>query len=163
MHAILLFLSVFAFADPKPLHIPLMGASGQSMGEALVSESPAGVKIAVTLSNVTPGVHGFHVHENGVCTPVDFKSAGAHFAPAHKAHGKVEGGPHAGDLPNITVGKDGKGRAEFVNKNITLKAGPNSLLKSGGTALVLHAKPDDHKTQPSGDSGDRIACGVILP
>jgi Cu-Zn family superoxide dismutase len=76
-------------------------------------------------------------------------------------HGDVEGGPHEGDLPNITVGKNGKGKAVFINKNVTLKAGPNSLFKTGGTSLVIHAKPDDHKTQPSGDSGDRVACGII--
>lgn len=160
MIALLTAVTVFA-APMKPLHVPLLGADGQSVGEAILTEASGGVKISLKVSNLTAGVHGFHIHENGVCTPVDFKSAGGHFAPAHKMHGDVEGGPHEGDLPNITVGKNGKGKAQFINKNVTLKAGPNSLLKAGGTSLVIHAKPDDHKTQPSGDAGDRVACGVV--
>lgn len=163
MHAILLLTSAIAFAAPaKPLRVELMGANGQSVGEALLTQQKKGVKFEVSVSNLPPGPHGFHVHEIGECTPVDFKSAGSHFAPGHKNHGKVAGGPHEGDLPNITVGKDGKGKASFTNKLVTLQDGEtNSLIRTGGTALVLHAKADDGKSQPAGDSGDRIACGVI--
>ncbi|MGZ3713263.1 MAG: superoxide dismutase family protein [Bdellovibrionota bacterium] len=158
-----LSLSALAAAPSKPLHVAILGVSGNSVGEAVLTESKKGVKISLHVSELTPGVHGFHIHEKGVCTPVDFKSAGGHLAIAHKMHGKVEGGPHEGDLPNISVGKDGKGHAEFVNPNVTLKAGANSLLREGGTSLVIHAKADDEKTQPAGDSGDRIACGIIAP
>lgn len=145
----------------KTVSVPLRGATGQSVGEATLTAAKKGVKIYLKVKGLTPGEHALHFHQTGTCTGPDFKSAGDHFAVDHKAHGKVEGGPHEGDMPNFTVGNDGKGKAELVNEHVTLTGGPRSLLKPAGTALVIHAKADDYKTQPAGDAGDRIACGVI--
>ena len=114
-------------------------------------------------NNLTEGTHGFHFHEKGVCEAPDFESAGGHFNPTGASHGLGhEDGPHAGDLPNLEVGPDGTVKEEFFVENLTLKAGEeNSLFQDDGTALVIHAEEDDGTTQPSGDSGDRIACGVV--
>jgi len=102
-----------------------------------------------------------HFHETGKCEP-PFESAGGHFNPGKKAHGVLDlGGSHAGDLPNVVVPAGGKLEFELFVPGLTLAAGPSSVLDADGTALVIHAKADDYRTQPAGDSGDRIACGVI--
>jgi Cu-Zn family superoxide dismutase len=120
------------------------------------------VRIAVTVSGVTPGNHGFHVHLAGKCEGPDFKSAGGHFNPGAKEHGlESPKGAHAGDMPNLSVGADGTGKAEFVAHGTTLEAGAGSLFQKDGTALVLHAAADDMKSDPAGNAGGRIACGVI--
>src|SRR5512140_3685934 len=140
----------------------LMNAQGQKVGEAKLTETPGGVKIDLTVENFPPGVHAFHIHEKGVCTGPDFVSAGGHFNPFGKHHGmKNPQGPHAGDLPNLTVGADGRGSATVVNTLVTLKEGKNSLFQPGGTSLVIHEKADDDLTDPAGNAGARIACGVI--
>ena len=109
---------------------------------------------------ITPGTHAFHVHQVGKCEP-PFKSAGDHFNPSTKKHGLLDkGGGHAGDLPNIYVPDRGSLMVEFVAPKFSLKRGKNSLLDSDGSALVIHAQGDDHKSDPAGESGDRIACGV---
>ncbi len=114
------------------------------------------------VNGLTPGEHGIHIHENGLCDTPDFKTAGAHFNPTQKSHGLThEQGAHAGDLPNLKASAKGRGRLNFVATGATLEPSNTSLLKEGGTALVIHAKADDGKTQPSGDSGDRVVCGVI--
>src|SRR5690606_25253705 len=109
------------------------------------------------------GLHGFHFHEKGICEAPDFESAGGHFNPTGASHGlDHEDGPHAGDLPNLEVGPDGTVKEEFFVENLTLLAGEeNSLYQEGGTSLIIHAEADDGTTQPSGNSGDRIACGVV--
>ena len=132
------------------------------MGTAELTQTPDGVRIALTVSELAAGQHAFHIHNVGKCEGPDFKSAGAHFNPYNKKHGlKNPEGPHAGDMENIQVGSDGAGTTEIVNKQVTLADGPNSLFHEGGTAIVIHASPDDNVTDPGGQRGRRIACGVI--
>jgi Cu-Zn family superoxide dismutase len=140
----------------------LTDAQGKDVGTATFTPAKGGVRVQVQLANLPPGKHGIHVHAVGKCDPPDFKSAGGHFNPAGKKHGlHSKEGAHAGDLPNLTVGKDGKAKATFTAKGATLGDGEGSLFGPDGTALVVHADPDDEKTDPAGSSGARIACGVI--
>lgn len=141
----------------------LVNTQGQKVGEATLTETAGGVKIDLTVENLPPGVHAFHIHEKGACTGPDFMSAGGHFNPFGKHHGlKNPQGPHAGDLPSLTVGPDGRATVSVVAKLVTLKEGEkNSLFQPGGTSLVLHEKADDDMTDPAGNAGARIACGAI--
>lgn len=135
---------------------------GRPAGSAALIETGAGLLIQVEMQNLPPGLHGFHLHETGRCDPPDFKSAGGHYNPTGQKHGFLgAGGSHAGDLPNLSVDADGKARVDMLVKSATLGGGPSSLFPANGTALVVHAGPDDYKTDPAGASGDRIACGVI--
>lgn len=141
----------------------LMNGEGQTVGTAELEQTDAGVLIHLEASGLEPGTHGFHIHETGKCEAPKFESAGGHFNPSAASHGvDHEKGPHAGDLPNLEVGEDGAAQTEVVADQVTLKQGEkNSLLSEAGTALVIHAKADDNISQPAGDAGDRIACGVI--
>jgi Cu-Zn family superoxide dismutase len=142
--------------------VELLDASGRNVGTARLTEDGSGVRLLVEMHGVTAGEKGLHIHETGKCDPPDFKSAGVHFNPEGKQHGeKNPRGPHAGDLPNIEIKQDGTGRLDATNNRVTLGEGPTSLFDADGAALVVHAEPDDYKTDPSGNSGDRIACGVI--
>jgi Cu-Zn family superoxide dismutase len=133
---------------------------GTRLGTVTLTSTPASVILAGTLRGLPPGPHGFHVHETGACEP-PFESAGGHFNPGGAEHGFLtEGGPHAGDMTNVTVGDDGVVAVEILDTFLTLD---RTLFDEDGAALVIHAGPDDYRTQPSGHSGDRIACGVILP
>lgn len=155
-----LFLSAAAL-PAQTAKADLADAQGKSVGTAELTRTPEGVRIALTVSGLAPGQHAFHVHNVGKCEGPDFKSAGAHFNPYNKKHGlKNPDGPHAGDMENIDVGPDGTGKADVVNKQVTLGEGPNSLFHEGGTAIVIHASPDDGVTDPAGNAGARIACGV---
>lgn len=159
--------------DPQPgvtpgapvddLRVDLIDTDGASVGVAMLTHDDGGLRVAIRVSGLTPGEHGFHVHEIGSCEPPSFASAGSHFAPQGGQHGlQNPQGPHAGDMPNLTADADGVVDTAFVAPNLTLRANePHSVLREGGTALVIHALPDDHRTDPSGDSGDRVVCGVI--
>jgi Cu-Zn family superoxide dismutase len=140
----------------------LKDASGKSVGTARIAETSRGVRVVVDVKGLTEGPVGVHIHEVGSCEPPDFESAGAHFNPEGKQHGlQNPQGPHAGDLPNLKVAGKGEGQVQATNNRITLGEGSNSIFDADGSALVVHAKQDDQKTDPSGESGDRIACGVI--
>jgi Cu-Zn family superoxide dismutase len=140
----------------------LKNAEGKEVGKATLTSAKDGVKVEVKAAGLPPGQHGIHVHAAAKCDPPDFKSAGAHFNPGEKQHGLHNPqGAHAGDLPNLSVGKDGKAKGSFTAKGATLGEGKGSLFGPDGTALVIHADPDDEKSDPAGNSGARIACGVI--
>ncbi|PYI53510.1 superoxide dismutase family protein [Paenibacillus flagellatus] len=142
---------------------PVLNAEGKTIGTAELTQERGGVRVRVEASGLSPGAHGFHIHETGRCDAPDFKTAGAHLNPEGKKHGLHNPqGPHAGDMPNLQVGSDGKGKADWVAPGVTLAIGkPNSLLKEGGTAIVIHEQADDDRTDPAGNAGARIACGVI--
>lgn len=147
----------------EPVKVNLTNTSGKKVGEATLTEAKNGVQIKLTAQGLSPGRHGFHIHEIGKCEVPDFKTAGAHFNPFKREHGfKNTKGPHAGDLPNLEVAPNEKVDTEIFASLVTLQEGkPNSLLDMDGSALVIHDKVDDYTTDPSGNSGDRIVCGVI--
>jgi Cu-Zn family superoxide dismutase len=148
--------------EEKVAQVRFQNTGNQPVGEAVLRQTPNGVLITVNLRDLPPGEHGFHVHEKGTCLP-PFDSAGGHFNPTHKAHGFEDAkGPHAGDLPNLVVPESGTVKAELFTDRITLDPGkPDSVIDQDGSALVIHAGADDYRTNPAGDSGARIACGVI--
>lgn len=140
----------------------MMGADGAEHGTVTLEQTPNGVLLTAELTGVPAGVHGFHVHETGACEP-PFQSAGGHFNPTDANHGFLdEGGPHAGDMPNIHVPEPGDLMIEVLNPMISLNEGDEGyLMDEDGSAILIHAGGDDYRTDPAGDSGDRIACGVI--
>jgi len=141
--------------------VELKDAQGKAVGDVIVWDQGAGVALELKLHDLAPGEHAIHFHQVPKCEAPDFKSAGGHFNPESKKHGfDSPDGHHAGDMKNFTVGADGKASVKLEDNDVTLKDGPRSLLTSGA-AIVVHAKADDYKTDPSGNSGDRVACGVV--
>ena len=140
----------------------LRSVSGQPVGTATFTQVGDIVRIVLEVQGLPAGTKGVHIHEVGSCEPPTFTSAGGHFNPVSKQHGLLNPqGPHAGDLANIVIASDGKGRMETSASLVTLGSGANSILDANGSALIIHAAPDDFRTDPTGNSGARIACGVI--
>jgi Cu-Zn family superoxide dismutase len=141
----------------------LRDATGRTVGTASFTEAAGGVRLALQVSGLAPGGHGIHVHAVGQCDPEAFASAGAHFNPEGRQHGLSNpAGPHAGDLPALMVGANGQASYVATDPRVTLGPGPDSLFDADGSALVIHANDDDQMTDPTGNSGDRIVCGVVV-
>lgn len=154
--------AVVAQSTPQTAHAEIINGQGQKIGSATLTQTGGGVQIQATVSQLSPGTHAFHIHTVGKCEGPDFKSAGGHFNPAGKQHGKDNpAGAHAGDLLNIEVDPAGNATVTQLASGVTLGDTPNSLFHEGGTAIVIHEKADDYKTDPTGNAGGRIACGVI--
>ncbi len=151
-------------AIAKMQNASFTGADGSAMGNVAISEGPGGVTMAVSATGLPAGTHGIHLHEKGLCDGPTFESAGAHWNPASKKHGRDNpAGAHLGDLANLVIGANGVASVNTTVPGVMMMSGAMMLADVDGTALVVHAKPDDYKTDPSGASGDRIACAVIAP
>lgn len=141
----------------------MIDREGNKIGRATFSMTPSGIVVVRSeVSGLDDGEHGLHIHEVGECDPsTGFQSAGGHYAgEGDPAHGLVEGGPHAGDLPNVIV-RGGTFAVEHFNPRVTLTGDMNPLADEDGSAIIVHSQPDDYESQPSGDAGERVACGVI--
>lgn len=140
----------------------LVDSSGARVGVATFSGTDGGAQMSISVTGLAPGRHGLHVHETGACTPPGFESAGGHFNPDGRKHGTLNpDGPHAGDLPNLVVEAGGSADTTLTVPGSLLLEGPGSMAGEQKRALVIHADPDDEKTDPSGNSGARLVCGVI--
>lgn len=141
-----------------PLTATLRTAEGELAGTATVAAEAGGLLLALNVANIPPGEHGVHIHMVGRCNAPRFESAGEHWNPANKQHGlENPSGQHAGDMPNLTVNADGRGTLSYSLKVATMEG----IRDADGSAFVIHASADDQKTDPSGNSGDRLACGVF--
>jgi superoxide dismutase, Cu-Zn family len=154
------------FAANKPATVTLKDGTGKDVGTAKISDGSGGkgVRIALNLKGLPSGEHALHVHTAAKCEGPAFTSAGGHFNPTNAHHGinnPTSPKPHAGDMPNFTVKPNGTAKVMVENSAVTLGDGSNSVFANGGTSLVIHAKPDDLMSDPSGNAGDRIACGTI--
>jgi superoxide dismutase, Cu-Zn family len=174
MKTILVFITAALIAAPQSLGLAaesrsakakMINSNRQEVGEATLSETPSGVLIRLNLrqkpEGISPGTHAIHIHNIGKCEP-PFKSAGEHFNPMNKKHGFFsKEGKHIGDLPNIYVPESAPLTVEFLVSQLSLSGGSTSVFDSDGSALVIHQGADDYQTDPAGNSGDRVACGVI--
>jgi Cu-Zn family superoxide dismutase len=168
-----LFIAVLVFYVTAPLSVvaevnrtafaTLRHRDGSTVGRVALRETPEGLRVAVDLLGVVPGPHALHIHAVGRCERPDFESAGDHFNPDHRQHGfEAANGPHAGDLPNIFVPDRGAVSVEMLARGLRLADGSaHALLDGDGAAVVLHAGMDDQVSQPAGEAGMRLACGVV--
>lgn len=152
-------------ATAPTVRADVIGLDGKKLGLVVLQQTPAGVLITANVKGLPAGEHGFHFHQKGLCQPATkFDSAGGHFAGGDHQHGYMSAkGPHGGDMPNQRVGADGVLETQILNTGVTLSSGLKSLVGADGSALVIHAAPDDYASQPSGNAGGRIACAVIAP
>lgn len=134
---------------------------GRVVGRATVAQESGGARVVIEVENMAAGTYGAHIHRTGRCEGPAFESAGAHWNPTGQQHGfRNPSGRHRGDLPNLVVGANGRGRLAFTIRAAQVR-GENGMLDADGAAIMLHAQPDDYRTDPSGNSGARIACGVL--
>ena len=160
LSAVVMTLSLLSSA--KSVKVEMKNAEGKSVGSATIKPAAAGVEISVKFNHLPPGQHALHIHQTAQCDAPDFKSAGPHFNPDGKKHGlENPDGHHAGDMSNFTADAKGDAKVTILNKDVNFGDDAHSLFSNGGTSLVIHAKADDMVTDPAGNAGDRIACGVI--
>lgn len=160
------FIPEIPYLNPPPpaAVATLTDSSGRRAGSAVMVQHGGGVRVLLDVNGLPPGSKAVHFHEVGQCVPPSFNSAGRHFNPTQAEHGlKNPRGPHAGDLPDITIEASGRGHLEVTTNRISLGKGPNSLLDGDGSAIVIHEREDDGRTDPDGGSGARIVCGVLIP
>lgn len=148
-------------APPVRAGFAIIDSVGHRIGTLSATEEGGLVSFQLTVSGLTPGLHGMHLHAKPACAPPDFATAGGHLNPGGKAHGRLNpDGPHLGDLPNLQVGRDGEARLQFAIPGVILRPGPASI-GVPGSALILHAGQDDERSDPSGNAGPRAGCAVI--
>jgi superoxide dismutase, Cu-Zn family len=152
-----------AAATGATAHADAIDTTGKKVGMVMLQDTPHGVLVTTDVKGLPAGEHGFHFHEKGLCDARQkFTTAGSHFTAGKAQHGLlVAAGPHGGDMPNAIVGADGTFKSQLLNTGVTLAPGPKSLADTDGSALIIHAKADDYKTQPTGDAGDRLVCAVV--
>jgi len=154
-------LALAAPASAAEAHAILKSGDGKAVGKVTLEDTGDGVLLKAAFEGLPSGVHAFHVHAVGKCEP-PFQTAQGHFNPTGKQHGYLNAnGPHAGDMPDIHVPDSGKLTVEVFLPNVTIDKGAARLLDDDGAALMIHAGPDDYKSDPAGNAGDRVACGII--